>query len=81
VAKKEPLYPHVPKSKKREGKLEVELLKDEKQQVLYTAYCPACEKHIDTAPNGPMVEAAARLHVRETEHTVIVGTSFAPVIP
>lgn len=40
----------------------------------WVAYCVVCGKEIYRAPNGGFVEAAAKRHVKETEHApVIVG--------
>jgi len=40
----------------------------------YTAYCTHCHETVCSAENGPMVEAAARIHVHEDcRGPVLVG--------
>jgi hypothetical protein len=45
----------------------------------WTAYCMTCKAIVTHCgepvewPNGPMVDAAAKLHAKECEHEVIVG--------
>jgi len=36
----------------------------EEKEMDWIAYCTTCHKEIDRAPNGAMVEAAGRLHIR-----------------
>ncbi len=38
----------------------------------WIAHCTVCGE-LDRAPNGPMMEATARLHRRDTGHMTIVG--------
>lgn len=41
----------------------------------WVAYCFVCKKEIDRAPNGVWVEAAAKIHSRDSlgNHKVVVG--------
>ena len=47
--------------------------------LLWVAYCEDCRKRLDAAPNGALIEAKAKHHVKHEEdgkywnHTVIVG--------
>ena len=38
----------------------------------WIAYCTVCGE-LERAPNGPMMESAARLHRRDTGHMTIIG--------
>lgn len=52
----------------------------------WLAYCVPCRRVIERAPNGAIVEAAAKRHVKEMPHTfegpadVIVGYNIRQVI-
>src|SRR3989304_831839 len=49
---------------------------NDKGQVLWGAWCVVCDKYVPEGgpiPNGHWVESAARLHISQTNHRVIVG--------
>lgn len=43
----------------------------------WTAYCTTCKQTLYEVPNGNMVEAAGKIHAKETGHDVIVGLRVA----
>lgn len=43
-------------------------------EINWVAYCLTCNKELDKAPNGAIMEAAAKRHKRDNiGHTVILG--------
>lgn len=44
--------------------------------LVWTVYCFDCEKVIDKAVNGALMEAAAKIHAYKTGHRVILGNVF-----
>ncbi len=45
------------------------------EELEWVAYCLTCNKELDKAPNGAIMEAAAKIHKRENMgHTVLLGT-------
>lgn len=49
-----------------------------KEAVTWVAYCLEEKREIERAPNGEWVEAAGRVHARNTGHKVIVGFVLEP---
>lgn len=48
----------------------------------WVVYCITCNKELNKAPNGAMMEAAARMHKKENgKHTVILGTYVEILYP
>jgi hypothetical protein len=39
----------------------------------WIAYCTDCQKTLDFANNGTMMQAIGELHAKETDHVVICG--------
>lgn len=47
--------------------------------VTWVVYCPACQKEIDKAPNGALMEAVAKSHADGNGHQVILGFFLDPL--
>lgn len=39
----------------------------------WVVYCMSCKEELARAPNGIMMNALGELHVRDTNHKVLVG--------
>ena len=48
----------------------------EAESLVWTIYCLDCEKVIDKAVNGALMEAGAKIHTVTTGHKVILGNVF-----
>ena len=50
--------------------------RDEKNQIVWTAFCTEGCGCINTMANGGFAEAHARIHAHETGHSTIVGVTM-----
>lgn len=51
--------------------------KQDNGDLTWVATCETCSTRVHASVNGGMTEAAAKLHAKEFNHTVIVGMEFA----
>lgn len=57
---------------------EVKSHKDEKGQLIWTAYCITCATKVDACANGAIIEGVARYHIsKNAGHKVIVGSVWS----
>lgn len=48
-----------------------------KNSTEWIVFCRTCNKELDRANNGNLMQALLNIHIKETGHTVLLGLEFS----